>query len=77
VNDEPLPLRILELRAQIAELSGTIRQLQRSGLDDAAPRLLISRKRAELEDLTRRSRRQDDLSSAPAVQENDRLIAPD
>jgi hypothetical protein len=76
VNDKPLPLRILELRAQIAELSGTIRQLQRSGLDDAL-RLLISRKRAELEDLTRRSRRQDDLSSAPAVQENDRLIAPD
>ncbi|WP_210385101.1 hypothetical protein [Bradyrhizobium neotropicale] len=43
------------MRAQIAELSGTIRQLQRSGLDDAAPRLLISRKRAELEDLTHRT----------------------
>jgi hypothetical protein len=54
VIDDPLPLRILELRAQIAGLSNTIRQLQRSGLDDAAPRLLISRKRAELEDLTRR-----------------------
>ena len=51
-----MPLRILELRAQIGELSSTIRQLQRSGLDDAAPRLLISRKRAELEDLTRRTR---------------------
>jgi hypothetical protein len=57
VNDDPLPLRILELRAQIAELSGTIRQLQRSGLDDALPRLLISRKRAELEDLSRRTDR--------------------
>jgi hypothetical protein len=45
----------LELRAQISELSGTIRQLQFSGLDDAAPRLLISRKRAELEDLTHRT----------------------
>jgi hypothetical protein len=55
VSDDPLPLRILELRAQIAELSSTIRQLQRSGLDDAAPRLLISRKRAELEDLKRRT----------------------
>jgi hypothetical protein len=45
----------LELRAQISELSSAIRQLQLSGLDDAAPRLLISRKRAELEDLTRRT----------------------
>jgi hypothetical protein len=50
-----MPLRILKLRAQIAELSSTIRQLQRSGLDEAAPRLLISRKRAELEDLKRRT----------------------
>jgi hypothetical protein len=48
VNDDPLPLRILELRAHIAELSGTIRQL---------PRLLISRQRAELEDLSRRANR--------------------
>jgi len=55
MSDDPLPLRILELRTQIAELSSTIRQLQRSGLDDAAPRLLISRKRAELEDLRRRA----------------------
>jgi hypothetical protein len=50
-----VPLLILELRAQISELSGSIRQLQLFGLDDAAPRLLISRKRAELEDLTRRT----------------------
>jgi hypothetical protein len=57
VNDDPLPLSILELRAQIAELSGTIRQLQRAGLDDAVPRLLISRKRAELEDLSHRANR--------------------
>jgi hypothetical protein len=54
MSDDPLPLRILELRAQIAELSSTIHQLQRSGLDDAA-RLLITRRRAELEDLTRRA----------------------
>jgi hypothetical protein len=38
VTDDPLPLRILELRAQITELSGTIRQLQRSRLDDAEVR---------------------------------------
>jgi hypothetical protein len=55
VSDEPRPLRILELRAQIGELSSAIQQLRHSGLDDAAPRLLISRKRAELEDLTRRT----------------------
>jgi hypothetical protein len=55
MTDDPLPLRILELRAQIAELSSTISQLQRSGLDDAAPRLLISRRRAELKELTRRA----------------------
>lgn len=55
MSDGPVPLLILELRAQISELSGSIRQLQLFGLDDAAPRLLISRKRAELEDLTRRT----------------------
>nr|WP_291706250.1 hypothetical protein [Bradyrhizobium sp.] len=55
MSDDPRPLRILELRAEIAELSSTIRQLQRSGLDDAAPRLRLSRKRAELEDLKRRA----------------------
>jgi hypothetical protein len=54
MSDDPLPLRILELRAQIRELSSTILQLQRAGLDDAAPRLLITRRRAALEDLTRR-----------------------
>ena len=43
------------MRAQIGELSSAIRQLQLSGLDAAAPRLLISRKRAELDDLTHRT----------------------
>jgi hypothetical protein len=55
MSNDPLPLRILELSAQIAELSSTIHQRRRSGLDDAAPRLLITRRRAELEDLTRRA----------------------
>jgi hypothetical protein len=57
VNDHSLPLRIIVLRGQIAELFGAIRQPQRSGLDDAAPQLLISRKHAELDDLLRRTRR--------------------
>ena len=55
MSDDPVPLQILELRAQIGELSSAVRQLQLSGLDAAAPRLLISRKRAELADLTRRT----------------------
>jgi hypothetical protein len=46
---------MLELRAQIADLSNSIRQLQRSGLDEAAPSLLLSRKRAELADLMGRT----------------------
>ena len=55
MKDDSVPPKILELRAQIAELSATIRQLRRAGLDDAAPRLLIARKRAELDDLSRRT----------------------
>jgi len=61
VDDDPLPLRVLELRRQIAELSGTIQQLRRSGLDNAAPRLLISRKRAEFEDLSRQTKSRSSL----------------
>ena len=49
--DEPRPLKILRLRAEIGELGGAIRQLRRSGMDSAAAELLITRKRAELEDL--------------------------
>lgn len=51
MNDEPAALRILSLRAEIAELGGAIRQLQRSGLDSATTQLLITRKRGELEGL--------------------------
>jgi hypothetical protein len=57
VSDEPIALEILNLRGRIAELSGAIRQLQQSGLDNATARLLLSRKRAELEDLLNRDRR--------------------
>jgi hypothetical protein len=50
---EPLPLRIVTLRAQIAELAAAIRQLRKAGLDNAAAELLLSRKRAELDSLLR------------------------
>jgi hypothetical protein len=49
--DEPRPLKILRLRAEIGELAGAIHQLRRSGISSAAAELLITRKRAELEDL--------------------------
>jgi hypothetical protein len=51
--DDPVPLKILRLRAEIRELGGAILQLRRSGLDSATAELLITRKRAELENLTR------------------------
>jgi hypothetical protein len=51
VSDESITLEILNLRGQILELGGAIRQLQRAGMDSAAAQVLISRKRAALEDL--------------------------
>ena len=47
--DGDLAFRLAELRGQISDLGGAIRQLQRSGLDSASAQLLITRKRAELE----------------------------
>jgi len=44
-------LQILKLRAELLELGSAIRQLNRAGLDSAAAQLLMTRKRAELEDL--------------------------
>jgi hypothetical protein len=49
--DEPRPLKILRLRVEIGELGGAINRLRRSGMDSAAAELLVTRKRAELEDL--------------------------
>lgn len=49
--DRDLAFKLAELRGQISDLGGAIRQLQRSGLDSASAQLLISRKRAELERL--------------------------
>jgi hypothetical protein len=50
VSDE---LQILKLRGELLELGSTVRQLKQAGLDGAAAQLLLSRKRAELEDAIR------------------------
>jgi len=55
--DEPVALKILSLRGEIAELGGAIRQLKRSGLDSAPAQLLITRKRGKLEYLMSRNRK--------------------
>jgi hypothetical protein len=47
--DGDLAFKLVELRGQISDLGGAIRQLQRSGLDSASAQLLITRKRGELE----------------------------
>jgi hypothetical protein len=56
MSDEPLSWKIETLRGQLVDLGSAIRQLQLSGLDSASARLLLSRKRAELEDLMTRAR---------------------
>jgi hypothetical protein len=71
MNDEPLSSfekssferssferswKIERLRGQLVDLGSAIRQLQQSGLDSASAQLLISRKRAELEDLMNQAR---------------------
>jgi hypothetical protein len=55
-RDDPLDWKIQILRGQLLELGSAIRQLNQSGLDSATAQLLLSRKRAELEDLIRRGR---------------------
>jgi hypothetical protein len=54
---KPLSWKIETLRGQLVDLGSAIRQLQQSGLDSASAQLLISRKRAELEDLMNQVRR--------------------
>jgi hypothetical protein len=56
VNDDPLEWKIQTLRGQLLELGSAIRQLNQSGLDSATAQILLSRKRAELEDLMKRGR---------------------
>jgi hypothetical protein len=53
--DEPRPLKILRLRAEIGELGGAIHQLRRSGIGSAAAELLVARK---LEDLKAKTAQQ-------------------
>jgi hypothetical protein len=48
--------KIQTLRGQLVELGAAVRQLHQSGLDSATAQLLLSRKRAELEDLIKRGR---------------------
>ncbi|WP_316168456.1 MULTISPECIES: hypothetical protein [unclassified Bradyrhizobium] len=57
MNSDAQDLTLLQLCAEIEKLSATILQLQRAGRDDAIPRLLILRRRAELEDLLQRANR--------------------
>ncbi len=45
------------LRRQIAELEAVARQLNQAGLDSARAQLVLSRKRAELEDFINRGQR--------------------
>jgi hypothetical protein len=56
VSDDSLQWKIQTLRGQLVELGSAIRQLNQSGLDSATTQLLLSRKRAELEDLIKRDR---------------------
>ena len=48
---------IQALRRRIGELDRLARQLSQSGLDNARAQLLLSRKRAELEDFINRGQR--------------------
>ena len=56
MNDDPVEWKIQTLRGQLLELGSAVRQLNQSGLDSATAQLLLSRKRAELEDLMKRGR---------------------
>ena len=58
MSDDPIQV----LRRRIAELDQLARQLNQSGLDDARAQLLLSRKRAELEDFINRGQRCQDRS---------------
>ena len=54
---------IQALRRRIGELDQLARRLDQSGLDNARAQLLLSRKRAELEDLINRGRQCQDRSN--------------
>ena len=65
-DDAPLESKIQTLRGQLVELASTIRKLDQSGLGSARAQLVLSRKRAELEDLIKRGR-SDAVRSAEMV----------
>ena len=56
-RENPLDRKIQTLRGQLVELGSAVRQLNQSGLDSATAQLLLSRKRAELEDFINRGPR--------------------
>jgi hypothetical protein len=61
-----LESKIQALRGQLVELASTIWKLDQSGLGSARAQLVLSRKRAELEDLMKRGR-SDAVRSAQMV----------
>lgn len=65
MNDLPLPWKIEILRAELAELGGAVQQLSQSGLDSASARLLMARKRAELEDVMKQVRQCQSIGDSP------------
>ena len=56
MSDDPLDWKIQTRRGQLVKLGSAIRQLNQSGLDSATAQLLLSRKRAELDDLITKGR---------------------
>jgi hypothetical protein len=50
MNDEPLTWKVARVRGEMLELGSAVRQLRQNGLDSASAQLLLTRKRAELED---------------------------
>ena len=65
-DDDSVESKIQTLRGQLVELASTIRKLDQSGLGSARAQLVLSRKRAELEDLIKRGR-SDAVRSAEMV----------
>ncbi|MCP3477626.1 hypothetical protein NLM33_46585 [Bradyrhizobium sp. CCGUVB1N3] len=51
---EQRPIRLLQIQAQIAALSGTIQQLEQAGFDTAEARHLMAERRKELKGMSRR-----------------------
>ena len=69
--------KVQTLRGQLVELGSAVRQLHQSGLDSATAQLLLSRKRAELEDLIKRDRadaRAAEVARRPADVLNDAAL---